>query len=107
MKENKSDECLASESIDKAKLEGCMADPSRGLAFAQKDFDLADSYGITGSPTLIMNQGRVSEFNFATNETNGRSPEAIKNLLCCGFKTKPSFCTKELNKTRAATMFAA
>jgi thioredoxin 1 len=107
MKENKSDDCLALESIDKAKLEGCMADPSRGLGYAQKDFGLADNYGITGSPTLIMNQGRVSEFNFATNETNGRSPEAVKNLLCCGFKTMPSFCTKELNKTRAATMFAA
>jgi hypothetical protein len=30
----------------------------------------------------MMNNEKVSEFNFATNETNGRSPEAVKNLLC-------------------------
>jgi thioredoxin 1 len=106
MKENKSDECLDSESIDKVKLQGCIDDSGRGIAYAKKDFDLVDSYGITGSPTLMMNNEKVSEFNFATNETNGRSPEAVKNLLCCGFKTKPPVCSTILNASRAATMFA-
>jgi len=106
MKEGKYEGCIDSASIDKARLQGCMDDSSRGIAYAQKDFDLADSYGITGSPTLMMNNEKVSEFNFATNETDGRSPEAVKNLLCCGFKTKPSFCSTNLNESRAATMFA-
>ncbi|MDD1753117.1 MAG: thioredoxin family protein [Methanotrichaceae archaeon] len=106
MKEGKSEDCFASASIDKSKLQGCIDDSSRGIAYAKKDFDLADSYGITSSPILMMNNEKVSEFNFATNETNGRSPEAFKNLLCCGFKTKPSFCSTNLNASRTPTMFA-
>ncbi len=40
----------------------------------QKDFDLAGKLGITGSPTLIMGDKRVSEADFATNTTNRKEP---------------------------------
>jgi thioredoxin 1 len=106
MKEGKSSNCLKNVSIDVDRLNSCTNDSSRGLAYAQKDFDLANKFSITGSPTLMMGDKKVSEFDFATNTTNGRSPEALKELLCCGFKNEPSFCSLQLNKSRMATMFS-
>jgi len=105
IKEGESTECLKSSAIDENKLNACIKDSSRGLAYAQKDFDRANEFSITGSPTLIMGNKMVSEYDFATNTTNARSPEALKELLCCGFNEEPSFCDLQLNKTRAITMF--
>ncbi len=105
MIEGKSIECLKSSSVDEGKLSACVNDSSRGLAYAQKDFDLADKFNITGSPTLTLNNKIASEFDFATNTTSARSPEALKELLCCGFNKEPSFCAQSLNKTQAITMF--
>jgi thioredoxin 1 len=106
MKEGKSSDCLNSSSIDKGKLDSCIREDGRGLAYAEQDFELANKIGITGSPTLMLNGKIASEFDFATNTTNGRSPEALKELLCCAFNTKPSFCSQELNGTRAMTMYS-
>ncbi|MBN2094849.1 MAG: hypothetical protein JW727_02275 [Candidatus Aenigmarchaeota archaeon] len=106
MQEGKSEDCLTSAKVDKAKLEECMSDASKGVEYAKEDFELSDKYQVTGSPTLIMNQERVSEFDFAVDGADGRSAEAAKNLLCCGFNTKPAFCSTELAKTRAATMYS-
>lgn len=105
MIEGKYSECLNSSAIDESELNACMIDSSRGLAYAQKDFDLANKSNVTGSPTLNLNNKTVDEFEFSTNTTSGRSPEAIKELLCCGFNIEPSFCKQELNKTKAITMF--
>ena len=106
MKEGKTAECLESVSIDVDDLDSCTNDSSRGLVYAQEDFDIAERFKITGSPTMVMNEEIVKESNFATNTTNGRSPEALKDLLCCGFKEEPSFCSLNLNESRAATMFS-
>jgi thioredoxin 1 len=106
MREGKTAECLKSVSIDLNELDSCTNDSARGLAYAQKDFDLASEFKITGSPTMLMNNEIVKESNFATNTTNGRSPEAVKELLCCGFNKIPSFCSLKLNESRAATMFS-
>lgn len=105
MIEGKSAGCLNSSSLDKGKLSACVEDSSRGLTYAQKDFDLANKFNVTGSPTLTLNNEIVSEFDFATNTTSARSPEAIKELLCCGFDEEPSFCTKQLKKAQVTTMF--
>lgn len=107
MKEGKSGECQKSVSLDVDELYLCTNESSRGLVYAQKDFDLADKFKVTGSPTMIMNDEIVRESDFATNTTNSRSPEAVKELLCCGFNKEPSFCSQELNKSRMATMFSA
>jgi thioredoxin 1 len=107
MKEGKSADCLKASAIDESKLGACMNDTDHGLAYAQKDFDLANKSSITGSPTLVMNGKVVSEFDFASDTTNGRSPQALKELLCCGFNTQPSFCSQQLNTTQAITMFSA
>ena len=106
MKEGNTAECLESVSIDIKELDACTNDSARGLAYAQEDFDLTTSFKITSSPTMLMNGEIVRESHFATNDTNARSPEAVKDLLCCGFKEEPSFCSMELNESRAETMFS-
>ena len=105
IKEGNSTNCLKSESIDEGKLNACTNDTSRGLAYAQMDFDEANKFKIDGSPTLLMGDKIVNEFDFASNTTDGRSPEALKEMLCCAFNTKPKFCSQGFNKTQAKTMF--
>jgi len=101
LKQGKSDDCLASENIDKEKLSKCMEDESKGLAYAKKDFDAQKEYQVTGSPSLFLNGEKASEFDFG-----GRTAQAVKNLLCCGFKKKPKFCLKELSDEEAAIGFS-
>ncbi len=93
--------CLTSTGIDQTKLGSCVSDKNRGLAFAQKDFDLNSKYGIQGSPTLILNGQTVSEFDFG-----GRTSEALKSLICSGSKNEPQDCSKKLNTASAATSFS-
>jgi hypothetical protein len=93
--------CLKVAGIDIDKLNSCRSDSSRGLAYAKKDFDLQNKYQVSGSPTLILNGEKVNEFDFG-----GRTAEAVKTLLCCGFKNKPGVCSKELTASSAATGFS-
>lgn len=93
-----SDACVKSSGVDTAKLDGCTSDATRGLRYAQVDFNLSDSYGVQGSPTLILNGVTVSEFDFG-----GRTPEAVKSLLCCGFTTQPGSCATTLSGTKGGT----
>ena len=71
------------------------------LTYAQKDFDLDKKYGVSGSPTLILNGNKVSEFDFG-----GRSADAVKTLLCCGFNNEPDICNTNVTAEQAATSFS-
>lgn len=97
------DKCLEEAKADLNKLESCMSDSSKGTKYAKEDFVAQDKYKVSGSPTLVLNEESegVSEFNFG-----GRTAEAVKTLLCCGFKEKPQFCEKELDTKSAATGFS-
>ena len=106
MKEGKTAECLKSARIDVDELNSCTNSSARGLAYAQEDFDLAGQFQISVSPTMLTNGEIVRESHFATNDTNTRSPEAVNDLLCCGFKEELSSCSMELNESRAETMFS-
>jgi len=101
MKAGNTDACLTSTGIDNAKLTACATDANRGLAFAQKDFDLNTQYNISGSPTIILNGQVVSEFDFG-----GRTSDAIKSLICCGSQTQASVCSQTLSTTEAAPSFS-
>ena len=52
-------------------------------------------------PTLILNEKDVSEFDFG-----GRTAEAVKTVLCCGFNNQPSFCSQKLTTEQAASSFS-
>ena len=101
IKEGKTNECLKLAKIDEAKLNECVKNQNLGLKYAQADFDLQQKYKVTGSPTLILNGKQVDEFDFG-----GRTAEAVKTLICCGFSQKPEFCNKKLTEVQAATYFS-
>ncbi len=96
-----SDGCLKNANIDTGKLNSCTADSSKGLKYAKEDFDLQNKYGVSGSPALVLNEETVSEFDFG-----GRTAEAVKTLLCCGFNNIPDTCSKKLTTDSAATSFS-
>jgi len=101
LKEGDTEGCLDTAGIDKNELSDCMSDPERGVAYAQEDFTLSNQYGVTGSPTMILNGKRVSEFDFG-----GRTAEAVKSMICCAFKDEPDVCSQKLDETQAATGFS-
>lgn len=85
-------ECLTAAGVDVAKLDTCTSSQGKGLSYAQDDFSRADSYGVSASPTLILNGVKISEFDFG-----GRNPDAVKTLVCCGFSTQPGSCATQLS----------
>lgn len=102
MKEGKTDECLTSSGIDTAKLNSCTQDTSRGLKYAKADFDLGKKLGVSGSPTLIVNDNfKVSEFDFG-----GRNPNAIKDIVACSYTNKPTGYNASLSKNDLAVSFS-
>lgn len=71
--------------IDATKIESCVS--SDGLALIKADGQAAGAYGVSGSPTLIIN-GAIY---------NGqRSPEDFKNAICSAFNNPPSECSQKL-----------
>lgn len=101
MKAGETDGCLAESGVNKTSLNACMADPSKGLSYAQEDFDLANQNNVQGSPTLIIDNNQVDEFSFG-----GRTANALKELICCAFNTKPPLCGEELSTDSAAAGFS-
>jgi glutaredoxin len=91
--------CLKTAKVNSSKLDDCLK--TKGIDYAKKDFSQQDKYGASGSPTLVLNGKEVSEFNFG-----GRTAEAVKTLLCCGFTKTPEFCNKKLSTSEAATSFS-
>jgi hypothetical protein len=95
------DACLTSAKIDKTVLTTCMEDINKGVSYIKKDFERSNKFNATGSPTLILNEKDVSEFDFG-----GRTAEALKTVICCGFNNQPSFCSQKLTIDQAATSFS-
>jgi len=101
IKKGDSKGCEASTGIDSSKLSACISDTSKGVAYAKKDFDLADSYSVSGSPSLILGNSTIDESGFG-----GRSSDAVKQIVCCASNSKPGFCSKTLNTASAATSYS-
>ncbi len=102
MQQGETEKCLKQTGINVNKLNACVKDSKRGLAYAKKDFNLAAKLGVGASPTLILDEvQKLSEFDFG-----GRVPNAIKNIVCCAFKNKPAVCKKDLSKKQVATSFS-
>ncbi len=101
MKDGDTTGCEKSTGIDSAKLNSCMTDKARGVAYAKVDFDLNTKYSVQGSPTLILGDSQVSEFDFG-----GRSADAIRAIICAASKTEPGFCGTPLDTNQAASSFS-
>lgn len=108
------DSCLTTAKVNTTQLQTCLTDANKGLAYIKKDFANQDKYNdtpeckqdsskcaVAGSPALILNGKVVSEFDFG-----GRTAEAVKTLICCGFKNQLAFCSQKLTTEQAATSFS-
>ncbi|MGB9707482.1 MAG: DsbA family protein [Microgenomates group bacterium] len=101
-KENNSENCLTQAGVNTEILKSCMNDKNRGLKYATADFENTQRLGVSGSPTLVLNDSQiVSEFDFG-----GRNPNAIKEILCCSADKKLAYCNKEFSKNNVAISFS-
>ena len=81
-------------SVDK--LDSCVA--GEGAAMIKADDTIAKGYGVSGSPSLVINGVKVN----AT-----RTEEGYKKAICDAFNTAPAECEKTLAGASAATAPAA
>ncbi|MFA5367963.1 MAG: hypothetical protein WC333_08800 [Dehalococcoidia bacterium] len=101
------DACIAAAGIDTDSLTSCIAaaDATYNVTGQFNDQstwvhgdpvfdihkDLCELYGVTGSPTVIINGIKVS--------VNPRSPENFKQIICSAFNTPPQECDQTLSTT--------
>ena len=84
--------CADKYSIDTSKIETCLTEEGVSLMTAEKALDA--KYGASGSPTIILNEAGYS---------GGRSPEEIKQSICCGFNKQPAACSQTISSNTAAS----
>jgi hypothetical protein len=98
------DTCENTTGIDSAKLDECF--DSRGADYLiQEAIDWVTVYqpaGGRGSPSFFINGVKVSEYSF---DQNGRSPNNLKNIICCGMDTPLEECNEQLNTANPPTGF--
>lgn len=75
--------------IDVSKIDAC-ASGSEGLALLSADGELTSTYGVSGSPTILINGVRYS---------GARTAEAYKQAICDAFNTAPSECSQVLSSS--------
>lgn len=104
LKEGEGEGCMKATKVDEGKLKACVADADKKFDisknFADKKTwkgrfppfnvhkDLARKHDVQGSPTLVINDVVAK---------TGRSPKAIRDAICQGFKEKPAECTAKID----------
>jgi protein-disulfide isomerase len=78
---------LTTLNIDAQKVDTC-AGGSEGLALLTLDETIGGTYGVSASPTLVIN-GQVY--------SGDRTPEAYKQAICARFETPPAECATTLS----------
>jgi len=77
--------------INASAVESCVNASS--VTLIKQDEARADSYSVTGSPTLIINGQRYS---------GARSSDAFKAAVCSAFNTPPAVCEQALSSSETA-----
>ena len=80
--------------ISKSKIEACMT--KDGEALYNAEVSNANSKGVGGSPTIIIN---------GVDAQLSRSPEAVKTAMCNSFTNAPSECSQVLSSEQASPGF--
>jgi predicted DsbA family dithiol-disulfide isomerase len=78
--------------IDISKIDACSTG-SEGINLLKADETLTTQYGISGSPTLLIN---------GMTYNGARTADAYKAAICSGFTTSPAACSQNLSTTGAA-----
>lgn len=123
VKNGDSENCLSKAQIDMKKLETCISETDLKFKITEKyenkstwqgghypPFDihksLNEKYGISGSPTLVVNDAVVvSNRNYCPSGEKEcvvikdfqRSPEKFKEIICQAFDQKPTECDQKLS----------
>ena len=85
--------CEETAKVDSAKLADCAKNRAEGYALKEAEALKTDYTEASGSPSFFLNGEKINEYEFSA---NGRSPENIKNIICCSMKTKGVECDKQL-----------
>lgn len=89
------DECWEEQAtaagVNVSQTKTCQADEATDLLATE--VELNEKYGVTGSPTLVINE---------TKFTGSRTAEGYKQGVCSGFETEPEECATELSGDAAA-----
>ncbi len=104
LEDGDSNRCLSKARINKSKLNSCV--DNKAEYYYAKDSELSQSYGVQGSPTLVVN-GIVTVSNVrncprggepcAVYPNLGRSSQAYLDTICQAFNTEPEECEEELS----------
>ncbi|MBQ6438362.1 thioredoxin domain-containing protein [bacterium] len=87
-----SETCLSQAGVNRANLNACMNDDSRGKALVAADIAMTESLAITGTPSFFVNNTEaVSDIDFG-----GRVPESYKQIVCCASSQQADFCSQTL-----------
>lgn len=86
------EKCAESNGIDAAKIKSCF-EGEEGKTLLAENVKEAEKYGVTGSPTLIINDQRYS---------GARTSEAFKQAICSSFKEEQDECSETLSETAAS-----
>lgn len=86
--EGDSAKCLDKFGIDKAKLNNCVQSKAKDMYKA--DSDLSNKYGVSGSPTLVINGVQSSA---------GRDAASYLAGICAAFDSAPAECLEKLPST--------
>jgi protein-disulfide isomerase len=79
--------------IDTAKIQAC-SNSTEGLNLLKADEQLTTQYGVSGSPTLVIN---------GVTYNGARSSEAFKQAICDAFTTAPAECSQTLSGTNSSS----
>jgi protein-disulfide isomerase len=91
-----SSSCLTEAGINLENLANCISETDATYNVSAETYpvfdvqkDLNDLYGVTGSPTIIINGQKVT--------VNPRTPENFKQVICSAFNTSPEECSQTLS----------
>ena len=82
--------------IDASKVNSCMT--SEGEKLYNAEVSNANSKGISGSPTLLIN---------SVNSQAGRSPSGVLTSVCSAFNNVPSECSQTLSTSQVSAGFGS
>lgn len=98
--------CFSQAGINQGKIENCIFEIDKEFSITSKyndqstwlngnypkfdvQTDLNEKYGVSGSPTVVINDQVVS--------INPRTPENFKNIICQAFSSPPEECSQTLS----------
>ena len=83
--------CADKVNLNRDKIINCFKD--EGATLMEKEKELNREYGVSGSPTMFINDERYRW---------ERTPETFKQYVCCGFNSPPEECKESLSTISTA-----